>query len=203
MDKKKFSGTSYILMALVIAAGILLASCAPQAALDPTPIPPNGSDETRLPAGVLQQLASRFNVDQEEIEVSGVSRTEWMNACLGFADVEEMCAEVITPGYGGVALVEGEYHTFRTNEDGSVIKILPPAVNIVRETAAEEQGVSVESVTILEVQAVEWPDACLGMQTEDLMCAQVITPGFRVTINIDNQIMIYRTDLEGKFILRE
>jgi len=126
-----------------------------------------------------------------------------MNACLGFAEVEEMCAEVITPGYGGVALVEGEYHTFRTNEDGSVIKIFPPAVSIVREKAAQEQAVSVESVTILEVQAVEWPDACLGMQTEDLMCAQVITPGFRVTLQIDNQTIIYRTNLDGNFMLQE
>ncbi len=37
-------------------------------------------------------------------------------------------------------------------------------------------------VTISETEAVTWPDACLGAPLADEMCAQVATPGYRVTI---------------------
>ena len=37
-------------------------------------------------------------------------------------------------------------------------------------------------VTISETEAVTWPDACLGAPLADEMCAQVATPGYRVSI---------------------
>lgn len=35
-----------------------------------------------------------------------------------------------------------------------------------------------DSVTIRNVELVNWPDSCLGLPQPDELCAQVITPGF-------------------------
>lgn len=43
-------------------------------------------------------------------------------------------------------------------------------------------GVAKTEFTIERVEIVAWPDACLGVTRPDVACAQVITPGERVTL---------------------
>ncbi len=53
----------------------------------------------------------------------------------------------------------------------------------------------------IEVRAVDWPDACLGVDTPGIACAQVITPGYVVLF--DNGILAYEfhTDTNGNAVL--
>ncbi len=65
-----------------------------------------------------------------------------------------------------------------------------PATEAAREKAAGRAidsiagwlGVAKTEFTIERVEVVAWPDACLGVTRPDLACAQVITPGERVTL---------------------
>jgi hypothetical protein len=57
--------------------------------------------------------------------------------------------------------------------------------------------VDADAITIASVEAVDWPDACLGVSLPDVMCAQVITPGFRVVIEANGQQYEYHTDATG------
>jgi hypothetical protein len=47
----------------------------------------------------------------------------------------------------------------------------------------------------------EWPDACLGLEIEEQLCAQVITPGYRVSLEYQGRDYVYRTDREGNTVL--
>jgi len=47
---------------------------------------------------------------------------------------------------------------------------------------------------LAEVEAVDWPDACLGAPRADEVCAQVITPGYRVIVRQDDELIEYHTD---------
>lgn len=47
---------------------------------------------------------------------------------------------------------------------------------------AQEQGLSGEEISLVEIEAVEWPDSSLGCPQPDMMYAQVITPGYRITL---------------------
>jgi hypothetical protein len=47
------------------------------------------------------------------------------------------------------------------------------------------------------VELEEWPDACLGLAESGEVCATVITPGYRVTVEIGGAIAVYRTSLRG------
>ncbi len=54
---------------------------------------------------------------------------------------------------------------------------------------------------VTEVRAVDWPNACLGVETPGLACAQVITPGY--VIVLDNGLLGFQfhTDTNGNAIL--
>ena len=61
----------------------------------------------------------------------------------------------------------------------------------------EQQNLSPETLQITASEAADWPDACLGIATPDVMCAQMITPGWAVTVTDGQQIWQYRTDLDA------
>ena len=44
---------------------------------------------------------------------------------------------------------------------------------------------------------MDWPDACLGLLDKEAMCAEVITPGFRVTLEANGKTYVYRTNETG------
>ena len=80
---------------------------------------------------------------------------------------------------------------------------LTPAENAaarVIEALAEETQLASDQMTVVSVEEVEWPDACLGVNKPDEMCAAVITPGFRVVIDTPNGQYEVHTDAEARFL---
>lgn len=78
---------------------------------------------------------------------------------------------------------------------------LPPsAVLEAQEQLSDMLGVSVESIQVIEFEQVDWPDACLGLPQEGEACAQVITPGFRVVLEVNGEQHVFRTDREGNVV---
>jgi hypothetical protein len=75
---------------------------------------------------------------------------------------------------------------------------LPPeAVLRGRERMAEALDVVPEQIEILEVEQVDWPDACLGLAEPGEACAEVITPGWRAAVGLNGGIHELRTDETG------
>ena len=70
-----------------------------------------------------------------------------------------------------------------------------------RGQVAAQLQIAPEAVTVVAVEAVEWPDACLGAAGPDELCAQVITPGYKITLAVDGQEYTYHTDA-GPYWLR-
>lgn len=48
---------------------------------------------------------------------------------------------------------------------------------------------------LASVERVDWPNACLGAPRADEACAEVITPGYRVTVREGDDLVEYHTDL--------
>ncbi len=68
---------------------------------------------------------------------------------------------------------------------------------LVKEELSMETGIPVEEIEVLDAEYTEWPDACLGLAEPDEQCAQVITPGWRVTVRAEGQEYVVRTDEFG------
>src|SRR5512138_1600769 len=61
------------------------------------------------------------------------------------------------------------------------------AFEAVRSALGQQLGVDPLTITLVKVEPVDWPDSCLGLPGADEMCAQMITPGFRVTVQQGNK----------------
>jgi hypothetical protein len=77
------------------------------------------------------------------------------------------------------------------------IAVQPEAVIAAARNAAAALGVNIDQVRIISFEQVEWPDACLGLPQTDEACAQVVTPGFRVVLEINGQQLEFHTDQTG------
>ena len=62
---------------------------------------------------------------------------------------------------------------------------------------SENLGLPTESIKLVSTEAVDWPDGCLGVQEEGVMCTQVITPGFRIILEANGREVEYRTNEDG------
>lgn len=59
---------------------------------------------------------------------------------------------------------------------------------------AGRRGLATDAIVTVSVEAVTWPDACLGIAIEGLFCAQVQTPGYRIVLRADDALYEYHTD---------
>ena len=86
---------------------------------------------------------------------------------------------------------------------GTDIPVNLPAVQEAQKFLSQSLGVDVAQIQVVKVEDVEWPDACLGLPNGDEACAQVITPGFRITLEVNGQTYILHTDENGLNIRQE
>jgi hypothetical protein len=84
-------------------------------------------------------------------------------------------------------------------------EVIPPDVALnVQNQISETMGVSVESIQLQNIEKMDWPNSCLGLPSEGAeVCAEVITPGWLLTFNINNQEYQYRVDSTGSVVRQE
>jgi hypothetical protein len=67
-------------------------------------------------------------------------------------------------------------------------------VALARLHLAGRRGITPDDVVTRAVEAVTWPDACLGLRASGVFCAQVLTPGYRIILEVDGTTYEYRAD---------
>ena len=77
------------------------------------------------------------------------------------------------------------------------------SIEISRRDLAAQLSVEVESVTVVSSDPEQWPDACLGAAKPGTVCAQVITPGFKIVLEADGTEYEYHTDNGARAVLIE
>jgi hypothetical protein len=58
---------------------------------------------------------------------------------------------------------------------------------------AAKLNVSPDAITVQVVEPIEWPDASLGCPKPSMMYAQVITPGYRIVLEVNGESYEYHT----------
>lgn len=74
---------------------------------------------------------------------------------------------------------------------------LTPAQRAAIMTLSENLGIPAENIKLASTEAVDWPDGCLGVQEEGVMCTQAIVPGFRIILEANGREVEYRTNEDG------
>lgn len=68
------------------------------------------------------------------------------------------------------------------------------------EITAKALGVDPNAIQFVSIEAVQWPDSCLGVNLTDQACAEVITPGYRVVLEVDGARYAIHTNQDGSII---
>ncbi len=66
---------------------------------------------------------------------------------------------------------------------------------------ASKLGISADRITIVSAEPVNWPDSCLGVSKPGIMCAMLITPGYRVILRANGTDYEYHTDMRDSVVL--
>ncbi len=74
-------------------------------------------------------------------------------------------------------------------------------VEMARSDLAAHLGVGPDSVSVVSVETIDWPDAGLGCPALGVLYVQVVTPGLRVTLQSGAQTYDYHTDLAGRVVM--
>ena len=94
---------------------------------------------------------------------------------------------------------QGDYPNPPRQEDGLPIeldKITSNLVTLAKDDLASRLNVSADVIQLTQLSAVEWPDPSLGLPADDMMYAQVITPGYILEFETNNTTYVYHTDQE-------
>lgn len=80
---------------------------------------------------------------------------------------------------------------------------LNSAVTLATDNAAKTFNTQVSEVSVTMKEVVDWPDTSLGCPEKNHMYAQVITPGYKVTVKTGDKTLEYHFDLKGHFVICE
>lgn len=128
---------------------------------------------------------SKYIIAAVVIVGAGALGYTWWNYGPGAADTSEEIPVNPPPG----SVVEG---------------IMTESIAVAaQKDLAMRLGISQDAVTVKMVEEREWPDACLGLLDKEAMCAQVITPGYKVTLEAGGKTYIYRTNASGSVLRTE
>lgn len=78
---------------------------------------------------------------------------------------------------------------------------LIPAQRAAVSALSKNLGLTPDQIKIVSTEAVDWPDSCLGVSVEGIMCSQVVTPGFRIVLEANRKQVEYHTNQDGSVVV--
>jgi len=76
----------------------------------------------------------------------------------------------------------------------------PQVIDAVESQLPTLLSMDVNSFQLVSSEAVNWPDSCLGLGGPAESCAQVITPGYRVIVDVNGTQYEIHTDTSGDIV---
>ncbi len=167
-----------------------------------------------------QDLATKLNINVNDVKVDAVVPVEWADKSLGYPEEGKTYELNTTQGYVIFLLANEkfyEYHSDRTkvivpperpiegvenmekmprvitnNSAYMIIKL----IDMARIDISERLNISIDSIQLVRVVPMEWPDTSLGYPEEGKAYAQVITPGLRIVLGVGSTLYEYHSDTE-------
>ena len=199
-----------VLVVSLLGLGMLAVACGPTGGSGGSEVPvPQDAQETV--ALVQQDLVEQLGISPSEVQLTSIEAVEWPDTSLGCPGDELMYAQVTSPGFKITLEAEGTEHTYHTGPDHFVrclsdsadeapahlIRNDPAAATLgvqAQEDLSQLLGISLDEVTVVSVEAVQWPDSSLGCPEEGMMYLQMVTPGYRIVVAGEGQEYVYHTD---------
>jgi hypothetical protein len=163
-------------------------------------------DLTSPQQAAIASLSSTLNLAAEQIKVISTQAVIWPNGCMGVQRMGVMCTNQQVPGFVVLLEANSKQYELHTNRDGS--EVVPaggvqasgPAQDAVKKYLASALGMDASQITVISDAEVEWPDSCLGVAQEGIMCAMVVMPGHLITLQANKLEYEFHTNEDGSEI---
>jgi hypothetical protein len=73
------------------------------------------------------------------------------------------------------------------------------AVERVIKSYAAQNNLDVSTIRLVSSEQVDWPDGCLGVAKPGMMCIQVITPGYRIILEVNGRAVELHSTISGDY----
>lgn len=174
----------------------------------------------RLPGSVsrrARRALSRFlNVPRRQINVISYNQQIWSDSCLELGPLNnEPCRRETVQGWRVVVSNGDRNWTYRSDRSGRRLRIesqgnsltrvnLPDSVfTAVVEDAQKRSLRPTSAIRLIWAEERNWSDSCLGLTNPEVVCTAVVTPGWLIGVEVDQQRWIYRTDNAGTVVRPE
>jgi hypothetical protein len=85
------------------------------------------------PTVVVEKLKSflqrQFDIPAAQVEVQQAETMQWADACLGLPQADELCAQMVTPGYRVVLSTPDGAFDFHTDQTGQSFRLARSPLN--------------------------------------------------------------------------
>lgn len=87
-----------------------------------------------------------------------------------------------------------EQTQYETVLNDSVVPEYSPVVDLAKNDLSERLNIPVGDIKLVKEESIDWRDTSLGYPEEGMMYAQVITPGFSITLKAQDKLYEYHSD---------
>jgi outer membrane lipoprotein-sorting protein len=163
---------------------------------------------------VLRDISRQQGILPSRLKIIEYNRKTWRNGCLELPRPDELCTQVLVPGWQVVVSDGNQKWIYHTNNNGRSLRWantdpswfdssnnLPKSVrNAVLQAASRRSHKPVSRLKIIQAQRRTWRDGCLELGGPGISCIQVLVPGWRVVVSVDGEKLVYHTNESGSLI---
>ncbi len=191
---------------------LLLSACTPPPVVEDNPSiiieqPTQGTDTmTPVQIAALTFLSETINLSADQITLISSESVTWPDGCLGVQKAGVMCTQALVEGYKIIFEADGKEYEVHTNGTGSSVVLASnletndSIETILIQQLAENLGLNTGAISVISNEPVEFSDTCLGVMMQDVMCAEVITPGNIVILEAEGIQYEYHVSEDGSRI---
>lgn len=152
-------------------------------------------------------VANQFGFEPSKVILLKTSEKTWINNCLELPNVNEECNPDEVPGF--LILFYADNFVFEVHSDelsqniraiNYLSQYLSPLEVAIRYLSVLE-NIPSEEINAITFEPVEWPDSCLGVVEDGIVCAPVITPGYKILLDANGSNFEFHTDFYGSRLI--
>ena len=168
------------------------------------------------------QLALYLKISPAALSLQSADAKEWPDGALGCPQDGQVYLQVLTPGFLLIFTNAAQSAPYRVHTGTSAAQMLlcargqpidfatkPVAApagpdarmgELARAALAQELAVAATDIAVVAVEETEWRDSSLGCPKPGMNYLQVITPGYKITLEAQRQRYEYHSDANRRVV---
>lgn len=155
----------------------------------------------------IDTIANQYGFSPSQILLLKTTRKTWTDTCLEVAPISEICISEEIPGF--FMLYYADYSIFEVHTDTSAQKIFvlnyltqnATPVDVAIQLLAKQLNIPSGQILVQSSDQVDWPDSCLGIANDNLVCVPVTTPGYQIQLEALGNVYVFHADIYGSRLI--